>query len=201
MIEPKNWTTRYLSFSNNVWTFIPVAVALNLGVGTVIQAVKIPLFLDSIGTVVMAILAGPAPAVLTAIITILLGGILVNPVLPWFAATAVAIGWFSGYVAGRGAFKKVWTTALYGLVLGVITAAVSAPVIVGLFGGITPAGTSVIVAYLVATGQKIFDSVILAGFACEPLDKMATFLIARSLLLGIPRRLRALYPHGDQNLS
>ena len=72
---------------------IPVGVAINLAVGTLIQIIKLPIFLDSIGTVIISVLGGPLPGILTAVITVLVGGLLTNPVLPWFICTAIAIGW------------------------------------------------------------------------------------------------------------
>ena len=42
---------------------IPVGIALNLGIGTIVQLAKLPVFIDSVGTVLVAALAGPvAPA-------------------------------------------------------------------------------------------------------------------------------------------
>ena len=187
-------------FTPVVWAFLPVAVAINLGVGTIVQVVKLPVFLDSIGTVIIAVLAGPVPAILTALMTVGVGGLITNPVLPWFAGTAIAIGWFSGFCANRGAFRSPWTTGLCGLGQGVISGVVSAPVIVALFGGITQSGTSLVVAYLMATGETVLKSVILAGIACEPVDKALTFLIAYAVLKGIPQSLGSYFPRAQMNL-
>lgn len=57
-------------FTPVVWAFLPVAVAINLGVGTIVQVVKLPVFLDSIGTVMLAVLAGPVPAIVAALLLI-----------------------------------------------------------------------------------------------------------------------------------
>ncbi len=186
-------------FPPSVLTLIPVGVALNLGLGTLVQLAKLPIFLDSIGTVVVAVLAGPWPAIVTGIVTVFVAGFLTNPFLPWFAATAVAIGWFTGFCANRGAFKRLWTWAVCGLLMGVISGIVSAPVIAGLFGGITQSGSSLLIAYLMATGKSVLRSVVLAGVACEPVDKLLTFIIAWFLLRGIPKSLLAHFPRGLRN--
>lgn len=197
-----DWFQRYFGqpFTPVVWAFLPVAVAINLGVGTIVQVVKLPVFLDSIGTVMMAVLAGPVPAIAAALMTIGVGGLITNPVLPWFAGTAIAIGWFSGFCANRGAFRSPWTTGICGLGQGAISGVVSAPVIVALFGGITQSGASLVVAYLMATGETVLNSVILAGIACEPVDKALTFLIAYAVLRGIPRSLSSHFPRAQANL-
>jgi energy-coupling factor transport system substrate-specific component len=191
------WSKRTLP--PTVLTLIPIGVAVNLAIGTLVQIIKLPIFLDSCGTVLVAVLAGPLPAIITAVVTVFLGGLLTNPVLPWFLGTAVGIGWFSGYCANRGAFKKAWLWGLCGIIMGVLAAVVSAPVIVKLFGGITQSGSSIVVAYLMATGKQVLTSVLLAGFATDPVDKLITFFIVRSLIKGLPKRLIGVFPRGIQN--
>jgi len=193
------WAQRQLTPST--LALIPVGVAINLGIGTVVQIVKLPVFLDSIGTVIVAVLGGPLPAIIAALVTVFVGGVLTNPILPWFAGTAIAIGWFSGFCANRGAFKRVWLWALCGLAMGVIAAVVSAPVVVFLFGGVTQSGSSIIVAYLMATGKTVLNSVILAGIACDPVDKLATFMLAWTLVNGLPKSMRAHFPRGLANTA
>ena len=42
---------------------IPVAIAINIVLGQTVQSVlKIPIYLDSIGTILVGVLAGPIPA-------------------------------------------------------------------------------------------------------------------------------------------
>lgn len=189
----------YRQFPPQVLTFIPVAVAINLGIGTLAQIAKLPVFLDSIGTVAVGVLCGPVAAIVAGVITVLVGGVLTNPVLPWFAFTAVVIGGYTGFIANRGAFLRPWIWVLSGLVLGILTAIVSAPVIVALFGGITPSGSSVVVAYFIATGKQVLSSVILAGFACDPIDKCLTFVIVFLMVRSLPLRIRAQFPRGVPN--
>lgn len=181
-------------------TLIPVGVAINLGIGTIVQIVKLPVFLDSIGTVLIAVLGGPIPGIVTAVITILIGGLITNPVLPWFIATAIAIGLFTGLCANRGYFRSIWKWGICGILMGVIAAVVSSPVVVFLFGGITQSGSSLIVAYLMAAGKTVLRSVVLAGIACDPIDKLLTYLIAWFLLKGLPKSLLAHFPRGIKNV-
>ena len=191
------WAGRQLP--PTILTVIPVGVAANLAIGTLIQIIKLPIFLDSIGTVIISVLGGPVAGIITAVITVLIGGLLTNPVLPWFVCTAIAIGWFTGFCANHGAFKRIWTWCLCGIFMGIIAGVVSAPVIAYLFGGITQSGSSLVVAYLMATGKTVLNSVLLAGIACDPVDKLLTFLIAWILIKGLPKSLRAHFPKGLVN--
>ena len=55
---------RWLSsqFSTRVIVLIPIAIAINIILGqTVSAALKVPIYLDSIGTILVGALAGPIP--------------------------------------------------------------------------------------------------------------------------------------------
>ncbi len=54
---------------------IPVAIAINIAVGQIIYALKIPLYLDSIGTVLVGVLAGPWVGALTGLLANLIWGL------------------------------------------------------------------------------------------------------------------------------
>src|SRR5258706_5743291 len=45
-------------FSTVTWVLIPVAIALNIAVGQIVYTLKLPLYLDSIGTILVGVLAG-----------------------------------------------------------------------------------------------------------------------------------------------
>ena len=47
------------------WVLIPVAIAINIAIGQIVVLLKLPVFLDSIGTVLVAALCGPWLCALT----------------------------------------------------------------------------------------------------------------------------------------
>ncbi len=169
--------------------FVPLGIALNLAIGTVTHLLKIPLYLDAIGTIVVTVLLGWQAGILTGVGSFLLGGVLTNPVLPWFSGTQAAIAVYTHLIAKRGGFKGYKRVVLSGLGLGVVAAAVSAPVITYLFAGITGSGPSLIVAFLLTTGHSLIKAVFLSGVACEPIDKLLQCLLAVWMLHGLPPRL------------
>src|SRR5258707_15678566 len=75
---------------------IALGAALNFSIGTIVYLVKLPIYLDSIGTILVALLLAPdrMAAFLCAWaagwIGLCVSG-LINPFLPWFAVTDVAI--------------------------------------------------------------------------------------------------------------
>src|SRR5919197_331840 len=84
---------------------IPRAVALNLALGAVVAALKLPIFLDSVGTILVAALAGPWAGVLTGAISDVVLGILSSPTFFAFIPVAAVIGALAGLAARVGAFR------------------------------------------------------------------------------------------------
>lgn len=175
-----------------VVTAMPVAIGINLVMAYVVNLLKLPLFLDSVGTAAIGALFGPLAGVLTGIASNLVAGLVLSPVYPLFMVTAAFIGFSAGWLARRGIFRRWWTAVTTGLVVGVIAAAISAPVATYVFGGVTPAGSySLIVAFLKASGQTLLRSAFLAGLASDPVDKATTFLLVYLLLKALPNTVLA----------
>lgn len=172
---------------------IPLGIVLNLGIGTIATTLKLPVYVDAIGTILMTILLGMRAGVVVGVLSFLIGGILTNPALPYFCGTQACIAIFIGLMARYGALHTLWGRIGIGILLGIIAAIVSAPVIVYLFGGITGSGVSVVTAFMIASGKSVLKSVVLAGAAAEPIDKTIQVLIACWILRGLPKSLLKKY--------
>lgn len=168
---------------------VPIGIALNLAIGTLVHALKLPVYVDAVGTIAVTLLVGVRAGIVVGVLSFLVGGALTNPVLPWFCGTQAAIAIYTHLVARRGWFGATYKTVLAGIGLGVVAGAVSAPVIAILFGGVTGSGASLVVAVLLKAGQGLYKSVLLSGLASEPLDKTIQCLLAVWLLRGLPQRL------------
>ena len=173
---------------------IPVAIAINVTVGLLVHALKLPLYLDSVGTVLVGFTFGPWWAALVGASSMLLGGLLLNPWMPYYAGTAIVIGLISGFFGTRGWQGSVAKAALLGVVIAVASATASAPVTVLVFGGVTGSGTTAIVALLRASGRTLAQSVLITGFSVEVVDKIATCIIPVFIVRALPQRLAVRFP-------
>src|SRR3954464_12673696 len=96
-------------FTTRVIVLIPVAIAINIVLGYTVQTVlKLPIYLDSIGTIFVGVLAGPLAGALTGILTNLIwqyapviGGGTIGP----FAITAAVIGLLAGLWGYLGVYR------------------------------------------------------------------------------------------------
>jgi energy-coupling factor transport system substrate-specific component len=91
-------------------TLMVVAIAINITVGSITVALRLPIYLDSIGTVLVAALAGPWAGALTGILANLIWSILpipggAGPTIAFYAPVAGVIGLMAGFWASRGVFQ------------------------------------------------------------------------------------------------
>lgn len=177
-----------------VFSLMTVGVAVNLGMGQVVTLLKIPLYLDSLGTVVVAALCGIVPAVITGILSNLLASAVFNPIMMFFIPAMIVIAVLGGIFTQKGFFLRWWKAVLGGIIVGICAAFISAPISAYLFGGITLAGTDFLVLYFRATGQELLQAVLYQGLASDPVDKGITFLLAYTILRNMPRHLLLRFP-------
>jgi energy-coupling factor transport system substrate-specific component len=181
---------------------IALCAALNFAIGNVVYLIKLPIYLDSIGTILCALLIFPhrGAAIVCAFVAGFIGvlsGLAINPFLPWFSFTVLAIAIVSALLTARATatFRErplgvpafAGKVVLYGVITGIVSAVVSAPVVVYLFGGVTGSGSGFVVAFFLKTGQQLMNSALLAGFATEPIDKTLQVLLAALLYRATPR--------------
>jgi hypothetical protein len=99
-------------FDTRTIVLIPIAIAINIVLGQTVAAVlKVPIYVDSIGTVLVGVLAGPIPGLVTGVVTNLLW----TYVLPApfhsdyaapFAVVAAWIGFWAGLAAQFGLMRS-----------------------------------------------------------------------------------------------
>lgn len=179
--------------------FVAFCIALNLTVGQVTAALKIPLYLDSIGTILVAVLVGPWSAVLCGSAANVLAAAFGNPTMMFFIPVVAVIGAFTGIVAKLGWFRRWYLVCLGGILQGILAALVSAPISAYLFSGVMMAGTDFLVLYFRSLGNTLMDSVLYQGLASDPADKLVSYLIVFLLVRNLPQRLLARL-HGAGNL-
>jgi hypothetical protein len=105
-------------FSTRTLVLIPIAIAINIAIGELVVRLKLPIYLDSIGTVLVGAIAGPWAGALTGALANLIWG-LFNPFAAPFFYVAAVIGFLAGIAGRRGAFageSPRWLSAVIGAV-------------------------------------------------------------------------------------
>ncbi|MGV2950805.1 ECF transporter S component [Glutamicibacter sp. AGC46] len=168
-------------------TLIPVALALNIILGQFVGSVMVPLYLDSIGTVIVGFLAGRRAGAATGVLSTLVWSLFAPTVLP-FAAGAALVGFLAGTAARFGTLRRAYLAPVTGLVTGVLVGVLSSPVATFVYGGTSGIGTGVVVAAFRSMGDSLLSAVTKQALISDPGDKAVVFLIAALLVYALPKR-------------
>lgn len=111
-------TQRRGRLNSTAVALIPLAIAINIAVGQLVGVLKLPVYLDSIGTVLTGALMGPWVGLVTGLLSNAVWTLLgINPYAAWFAPVAVVIGMLAGFAGRAGVFRRPsprWLSALIG---------------------------------------------------------------------------------------
>ncbi len=168
---------------------VGLCAVINLGAGLLTHYLQLPIFLDTLGTLLATILGGLFTGIATGIVSSLVGWWIVNPVLPYYTGTHIFIALCTAWLANRGFFRSVSRTVLSGIILGIAAAVASAPIII-LFKGATETCTDPTTNFLVSHGVCFPVAVFLANSVPEPLDKVSLCILAFLIIKNLPSILR-----------
>lgn len=173
---------------------IPVCIAINWAGHAIASTLKLPLFLDSIGTVLGGLLAGPWVGGLSGFITNLVSSGTIDPIAAPYSVVSLLIGFAAG-IAGYFGWQRRrggWL-ALYLLVFLVASLA-STPLNIALYQGQSgvPLGDAIFAA-LVKSGVPTWLAAYVDEAAGDLPDKLVTVLVALLIYQGLPSRFRSLF--------
>lgn len=174
---------------------IRLGVAINLVIGQIVVALLLPVYLDSVGTIIVAALVGPRAAITAGLVSQVLSAV-ISGNFSWlpFAVVQVVIALYASAAARLGAFRRLWTAVAAGLGLGLVAASCSAPISYYLFGGVTAGGVTLVTTVLRALGAPLSVAVASASYATDLLDKAIACGLVCVILRGLPRTMAARFP-------
>lgn len=175
---------------------IPIGIAINFICGQIVLLLKLPIYLDSIGTITVGALCGGIPGALVGIITNLLISVS-NPTTMAYMILNVLFGLLAGYLARKGVFQSLWKTALSGIGFGIIGGGLGSRITVWLFGGLGAGTTGAITGILMQMGFSASTGALISELFADILDKIPTMIIVYFILKSIPARTLVKLPQGS----
>lgn len=184
-----------------ILTYGAVCITLNVVLGTVVSALKIPLlFLDTIGTVLMAVLFGPWWGALVGVLTNVVLGVTSSPSAIFFGAVNVAVAIIVGLMARKFNFTKWYIALTTGLILSIVAPLIGTPIAVAVYGGLNGSGMDFIVLWLRASGESVFASTFISRITGNLVDKIATCLLVMFVVSKLPTFIKV-YKGTKQNAA
>ncbi|MBS0923821.1 ECF transporter S component [Providencia sp. JGM181] len=181
--------------SSRTLALIVFSIAINMVVGQLSSMLKLPIFLDSIGTIICALLAGPWAAIFSGLATNLLWGLLTGPIAAAFAPVAMMIGLSAGLLARAGGFRTLPRVILSGVLITIALMIVAVPIRTYLFAGTTGSGADFFVAYFHAVGENLLESVAITVLGANIADKIISAIVAWLLVRRLPERVQRTFPN------
>ena len=172
---------------------IPVAVAINLALSAAVDAIGLPLFLDTTGTILTTALAGPVVGILTGVLTSAVNS-LRNPTFWPFVAIQMIVALFAWLAARRAWFRSLTTAVPAGLALGAIASATSTPISYLIFKCATTGGIALTTKLGQLLGLSDLGACFFGSFLSDFGDKAVTFALVTTILHSLPRRTAARFP-------
>lgn len=177
------------SLSTQAVVLMPLGMALNISFGQLAGSLGLPIYLDAVGTVLVAVLAGPAAGAATGVLSNAIWG-LFNPFALPFAAGSAVIGVLAGAAARWGMFRRIYLVPVAGLLTGVAGGLIAAPVAAFMFGAAGTVGTNAIVAAFRAMGDTLLVAATKQGLTSDTIDKMIVFTVVALIVYALPPRIR-----------
>lgn len=175
---------------------IPVGIAVNIVGGQIAILLKLPIWLDAIGTILIGAICGVVPGLIVAAITQIINAISLPTILPYMiVGFAMAIA--AAYFAKKGFFGSFPKAVLLGIIIAVITTCIAVPMDVIIFGGFIGTGNSVVAAGLMAMGLSVPVAVSISSFSFGLVDKTLSVLVSYFIIKSMPLHFIAKLPMSE----
>ncbi|WP_250674264.1 ECF transporter S component [Paraclostridium ghonii] len=174
--------------STNQVTIIALGVSLNVIGAFIALTLRLPIYLDSIGTILIACILGPRYAVLTGVLGSLASGMTFDIYSLFFMPVQISTGLISGLMFKKDFLKgeKIFTGVM---AFSVPTSILSAIIAAFVFGGVTSSGSSYIVQMLSVFGINKVVGVFLTQVLTDYADKFIAVLIVNYAVSLVPSNI------------
>ena len=180
-----------------------LAIVINVVGGQVALALRLPIYLDSIGTILVGVVLGPwfglVPGLLGGLIMAATGDIYSL----YFAPVGMIVGMMSGLVYRKEGMQRGMARGkIYGwqdvartfgkaALVTIPGTAVSSVICAVLFGGITSSGSTVLVQFLaVKTPLTMTESVFVVQLLTDYADRVVSLFLVMAVLRVMPAVLK-----------
>jgi energy-coupling factor transport system substrate-specific component len=187
-----------LKFNTVTLVLIPAAIGINYLGKLFAGVLKLPLWLDSIGTCLAAILAGPIVGAICGAANNIIYGLTMDPISTIYALTNIGIGIAVGILAYKGFMKNFKGAIVTGIVVGLVSVVISTPLNVIFWGGQTGnVWGDALYAGAVANNIPVWIASFLDELVVDLPDKIAVIIIVFLICKSLPKNLLSLYQRNE----
>lgn len=181
---------------------IPACIGINYLGKLFASVLKLPLWLDSIGTCLGGVLGGPIIGGICGAANNLIYGLTTGDSITLvYALTSLFIGIAVGIMARLGFMKNFGKAMITAVVAGLVAVIVSTPLNVIFWGGTTGnVWGDALFAVTQASNLPVFLGSLLDEIVVDVPDKVVTLIVVFLIMKGLPKKLTSLY-EADDNIE
>jgi len=181
----------FFSRSRNILLLMLVGLLLNVIPAKLAIFFGIPLFLDSLGTVLTAMLGGYLPAVIVGFGVNAINGI-AEPVAMYYGVLSVLIATLATFLFRRGFFHSIWKLLIVILLFALIGGGIGSIFTYALYGFNFGEGISApfAIAFYDVLHWNRFNAQLVADIVIDIFDKSVIVLLSALIYKFIPRNIK-----------
>ncbi len=172
-----------------------MAACINVAGGQLALTFRLPVYLDSIGTILAGIWMGPVFGMVPNLVSGVILGLTTDVYSLYFAP----VGMITGFMAGSHCSLNKKNLFLPALAITVPGTVISSLICAVLFGGITSSGSTILVQLLAKTPLGMTASVFVVQIVTDYLDRLISLFAAVCLLQALPSDLKNRWKGGKRH--
>lgn len=187
-----------LKLSTSALVLIPAAVGINYVGKAFAELLKLPLWLDAIGTILSSMLAGPVVGAISGEISNIISGITISPVSFPYGLVNIAIGLIAGVIAYKGWIKNIGRAVILGLIVALAAAVISTPINIIVWGGQTGnVWGDAVYGTLIAKNFPVWIASFVDEIIVDLPDKIGVAIISYLIFRGLPQKLTMMFKNNN----
>lgn len=167
-------------------TLIALAIVINIVGSYIALVLHLPIYLDSMGTIMTAILLGPFYGLFPGVLSALITGMTSDIYALYYMPVGIVLGVMTGFVFQKNKSNKFFVKSFC---ISVPASLISACITANLFGGITSSGSTMLVQLLAKTPLGLMLSCLIVQFFTDYFDRLLSLWLVFSVIKKLPDSL------------
>jgi len=176
---------------------IPIGVAVNFVGAQLAMLLKLPIYLDAIGTIVVGALCGGVPGAIVGVVSNTINSI-TYPTYMWYGIISLIYGLLASFLSRKGVFTSLWKTLLASMLFAAIGGTMNSIITWILFGfDFAPDTTGALATVLYnVLGLPKFTAEMIMAIVMDLADKLVAIIATFFVLKSMPNRFLTKLKHG-----
>lgn len=164
-------------------TLIALAIVINIVGSYIALGLHLPIYLDSMGTIMTAILLGPFYGLFSGALSALITGMTSDIYALYYMPVGIVLGVMTGFVFQKNKSNKLFVKSFC---ISVPASLISACITATVFGGITSSGSTMLVQLLAKTPVGLTLSCLIVQFFTDYFDRLLSLWLVFSVIKKLP---------------